>query len=181
MTPAAFEQPSEILAANPHVCISRAAGIARFSLRARGDLSGHETALRLALPIEIGARTGQGGRSALRLGPDEWVLQTDPDDAPALVAAFDGLYDTCPHSLVDVSGREATLVIEGPRVMDLLCVGMARDPETIEPGEARRLNFDGVTVVLWRDAPDRVRMDVWHSFVPHILGLLETAQREFAA
>ncbi len=181
MIPAALTSPSEILAANPHVCISRAAEVARFSLRARGDVAPFEAALGMALPVNIGTRTEHGPRQALRLGPDEWVLHTAPEDAGALIAACDALYDTCPHSLVDVSGREVTLVIEGPQAIEMLCVGMARDPEAILPGQARRLNFDGVTVILWRDAPDRLRMDVWHSFVPHVLGLLETALREFAA
>lgn len=181
MIPAAITDPSEILAANPHVCISRAPALARFSLRARGDLAPVERVLGIALPSLIGTCTQQGPRKALRLGPDEWVLHTAPGDAGALIAAFDALYDSYPHSLVDVSGREVTLVIEGPSAIEMLCVGMARDPETIAPGQARRLNFDGVTVILWRDAPDRVHMDVWHSFVPHIQGLLETALREFAA
>ena len=181
MIPAALDTPSEILAANPHVCISRAAAVARFSLRARGDLAPIEAALGMALPARIGAGAQKGARTALRLGPDEWVVQTAPDDAGAVVAALDAIYDNAPHSFVDVSGREITLVIEGPQAMDLLCVGMARDPQDIATGDARRLNFDGVTVVLWRDGPYRVRMDVWHSFVPHVLGLLETAMREFAA
>lgn len=155
--------------------------VARFSLRARGDLAALDTALGLTLPRRIGRRADAVGRSALCLGPDEWVIHAPVDDAPAIVAACAGVYDALPHSLVDVSGREVSLVIEGPRAAELLTLGMPRDPESIAPGEGRRIKFDGVTVILWRDAPDRFRMDIWHSFAPHLLGLLDTGTREFAA
>ncbi len=91
------------------------------------------------------------------------------------------VYATLPHSLVDVSGREVTFLIDGPRATELLTLGMARDPDSIAAGEGRRTNFDGVTVTIWRDAESAYRMDVWHSFAPHVRHLLETGCRELAA
>ena len=86
-----------------------------------------------------------------------------------------------PHSLVDVSGREVTLVIDGPRAAELLTIGCARDIEAIPVGQGRRTAFDNVTVILWRDAATVFRLDVWTSFAPHVAGLLDAGCRELAA
>jgi len=161
--------------------VSLAPPQARFSLRARGDLSPLITALGLTLPGRIGQRSAQGGLEALRLGPDEWVLLAQPEDAGALAAACAGVYPDLPHSLVDISAREKTFVIEGERSAELLTIGCPRDIAAIPVGEARRTVFDGATVILWRDAPDRFRMDCWNSFAPHLFQLLETGAREIAA
>ena len=154
---------------------------ARFSLRARGDLTPLNSALGLTLPDRIGRRSAEGALEALRLGPDEWMLLARPQDAGNLTAACAGVYADLPHSLVDISAREMTFIIEGEHAAELLTIGCPRDIATIPAGEARRTVFDGATVVLWRDAPTRFRMDCWNSFAPHLLQLLETGAREIAA
>lgn len=153
----------------------------RLSLRARGDLAALNAALGLTLPDRIGTRAAAGGIEAIRLGPDEWTILAPADAVAGLAAACAAVYGEHPHSLVDISGREVTLVIEGPKAAELLTLGCPRDIETIAVGEGRRTVFDGATVVLWRDAPDRFRMDVWNSFAIHVAHLLETGCRELAA
>lgn len=147
--------------------------VARFSLRARGDLGPLNAVLGFGLPTRIGARAASGPREALCVGPDEWVLLTEHEDAPEVGHALGTLSARHPHSLVDISGREVTLVLEGPGTERLLTIGLARDPRTIRPGEGRRTLFDTVTVTLWRDGAERVRLDVWRSFAPHVHSLLE--------
>lgn len=161
--------------------ISLAAPCARLSLRARGDLTPLNAALGLTLPAKIGKRTAAGDAQALCLGPDEWILHASEARAPGLRSACAEVYPTNPHSLVDVSGREISFVIDGPRADELLTLGCPRDIGTISVGEGRRTLFDGATVVLWRDEETRFRMDCWHSFAPHLLHLLETGCRELAA
>lgn len=160
--------------------VSMAASVGRLSLRARSDLSALNAALGLTLPDRIGQRA-TGRVEAICLGPDEWALRTAEADMDAVQSACAEVYPTLPHSLVDVSGREVTFVIEGPRAAELLTLGCPRDIDSIAPGAGRRTNFDGATVVLWRDAPDAFRMDVWNSFAPHLFALLETGCRELAA
>ncbi len=169
------------LVETPDVVVSLASPSARFSLRARGDLSLIETALGLKLPERIGQRSADRGREALRLGPDEWVLLAPQDEAGKLTTACADAYSERPHSLVDISAREMTFVIEGARASELLTIGCPRDIAKIPEGEARRTVFDGVTVVLWIDAPTRYRLDCWNSFAPHVGELLETGAREIAA
>ncbi|QEW19462.1 sarcosine oxidase, gamma subunit family [Marinibacterium anthonyi] len=157
-----------------------AAPCARLSLRARGDLGPLETALGLTLPSRIGARAAAGETEVMCLGPDEWVLRGPEAVAPGIREACAEVYKTHPLSLVDISGRETTFVIDGPRAAELLTLGCARDIDTIAVGDGRRTAFDGATVVLWRDGDDSFRMDVWHSFATHLFHLLETGCRELA-
>ncbi|MFS8056781.1 sarcosine oxidase subunit gamma family protein [Rhizobium sp. BR 317] len=153
----------------------------RLSLRARGDLKALNTAFGLPLPDIIGRRAKNAEAEAVRLGPDEWIILSCPEQMAKLIAACAAIYEHHPHSLVDISGREVTLLIEGPMAAELLTLGCPRDIETIPVGESRRTVFDGATVVLWRDAEDRFRMDIWNSFAPHLGHLLETGCKELAA
>ena len=137
--------------------------------------------LGLTLPETIGQVATAGPRQVLCLGPDEWVLITEGADAPAVTEACAGVYPSFAHSLVETSSREVTLRLEGPQVRTLLTLGLPRDPDTIAEGSARRTVFDGVTVVLWHDAGGAYRMDVWASFAPHVLHLLQTGVAELAA
>lgn len=161
--------------------VSLAPPVARLVLRARGDLAALEAALGVTLPTVIGQRTEGGEVEVLCLGPDEWMLHLPPGQVGALSASCAALMGRHPHSLVDVSGREVTLLIDGPRAAELLTIGCARDIEAIPVGQGRRTAFDGVTVILWRDGPAAFRLDVWNSFAPHVAGLLETGCRELAA
>ncbi|MBY6004161.1 sarcosine oxidase subunit gamma [Salipiger bermudensis] len=170
-----------MLVESPAARVSAAVACTRLSLRARGDLAPFEAALGLSLDGQIGSRSSSGVLEAMRLGPDEWILHGSKDAAASAVTELAGLYANHPHSLVDVSGREVSFVIEGPRAAELLTIGCPRNIETILPGSGRRTSFDGVTVVLWRDAETSFRMDVWNSFASHLLDLLATGCRELAA
>ncbi|ETA49637.1 sarcosine oxidase subunit gamma family protein [Ponticoccus alexandrii] len=173
--------PSGALADTSAARISYAPVIGRLSLRARGELAPFGQALGIALPLSIGQRASEGETEIIRLGPDEWSIITPVTQRATIEAAFAAIYAEHPHSLVDVSGREVTFAIEGPRAAEILTLGCPRDIATILPGQGRRTVFDGVTVVLWRDTPDSFRMDVWQSFAPHVLALLHTGCRELAA
>jgi len=153
----------------------------RFSLRARGDLGLVNTALGLTLPDKIGTRATAKGIEAIRLGPDEWTLVVETQLADDLRARFAEVYAQHPHSLTDISVREVTLIIAGAQAGELLTIGCPRDIASIGVGEARRTLFDGVSVVIWCDAPDRYRMDVWNSFAPFVAQTLETGCKELAA
>ena len=153
----------------------------RLSVRTRGNVAALATALGLNLPDRIGERTSAGAIEAIRLGPDEWTVLAPLDNITDLAASCARLAADHPHSLVDISGREVTLLIEGPKAAELLTLGCPRDIETILPGQGRRTLFDGATVVLWRDDKDHFRVDVWNSFASHVAQLLETGSRELAA
>jgi sarcosine oxidase subunit gamma len=128
----------------------------------------------------IGRRAGHAGIEALHLGPDEWLLLAPEQEAPRLIAACDRIGPDTPHSVTDISDREVSIRVEGPMAPELLALGCPRDLDRIDPGQGRRTVFDGLAVVLWRDTPESFRLDVWRSFAPHLLGLLETGCAELA-
>ena len=135
----------------------------------------------LDLPARVGARASAAGRSALCLGPDEWVLHAPEAEAAAIRDAFAAIAAEASHSLVDISDREIALGLEGPAVLDLLACGCPRDLARLPVGAGTRTVFDSAQVVLTREAEDRFRLEVWRSFAPHVRALLTTATAELAA
>lgn len=164
------------------VTVTELAPAARFSLRVgAADRAAAGAAIGLALPERIGARATAGARSALCLGPDEWTVVTDAGDGGAVAAAFADLAGRVVLSAVDVSDREVTFRLAGPGTLDLLATGCPRDLARLPVGGGTRTVFDTVQVVLVREADDAFDLTVWRSFVPHVRGLLDLAERELAA
>jgi sarcosine oxidase, subunit gamma len=162
------------------VAVTELAPTTRVVLRV-ADPAGLGIALGVPLPGRIGSRAASGARSALCLGPDEWLIQAPETEAGALAAAIAGLDERTPISAVDVSDREITLHLEGPRVLDLLATGCPRDLGRMPVGEGARTLFDSAQVVLTREAEDCFHMTVWRSFAPHVRAILDLAMRELAA
>lgn len=175
---APFPPATAVETSAAHVGMESAGG--RLSLRARGDLGPLGAALGVALPTRIGETAGTDIRLAC-LGPDDWIITAPAGEVARLQSACAAIYADHPHSLVDISGREVSFAVAGPRAAELLTLGCPRDIDSIAIGEARRTVMDGVTVVLWRDGENSFRIDVWNSFAPWLLHLLETGCRELAA
>ncbi|WP_300042700.1 sarcosine oxidase subunit gamma [uncultured Paracoccus sp.] len=152
----------------------------RLSLRVRAERRASlAAALGIDLPARIGDRAAGDGREALCLGPDEWLILA-ADAAPLADAAAATRAQT-PHSLTEITDREITLRLSGPQVLDLLATCCPRDIAALAEGRGCRTVFDSATVTLWRDGPDRFRMDIWRSFFPHVLNLIAQAQTELKA
>lgn len=162
------------------VTITECAPATRIALRV-GEPAAAGIALGLALPSRIGARNHAGARSALCLGPDEWLIEAPAADAEALAAALADLARQLPLSAVEVSDREITYRLEGPAVLDLLATGCPRDLGRLAVGDGARTVFDTAQVVLTREAATRFQLTVWRSFAPHVRALLNLASREIAA
>lgn len=153
---------------------------ARFSLRT-ADPGAMNATLGLALPAKIGARTVAGARSALCLGPDEWLVEASEGEGGTIAEAFGRLARATPFSAVEISDREITLALAGPAVLGLLATGCPRDLVKLPVGSGCRTLFDTVQIVLTREAEDRFHLTVWRSFAPHLRALLDIALRELAA
>lgn len=152
----------------------------RISLRT-ADPAGVGIALGVPLPDRIGTRAVNGARSALCLGPDEWLVEASESEATALTATIAELSTTTVVSAVEVSDREISYRLEGPAVLDLLAAGCPRDLARMEVGAGARTLFDSAQVVLTREAEDRFHLTVWRSFAPHVRAILDLATRELAA
>lgn len=170
------------LAASCAVTVTLLPPVGRFSLRAReAGLPALSEVIGVELPSRIGARANSGATEVLCLGPDEWQILADQADAPRLIEACARIYAETPHSLTEISDREISVRIEGPKAAELITLGCPRDIDRLAVGEGRRTLMDSATVVLWRDGAQDFRLDIWRSFAPHVIALLETGCAELAA
>ena len=136
------------------VTITLAPPALRWSLRARDA-----TVLAKLIGRKLPAAIGQVEGDVACLGPDEWLLR-----AAVGTGVPDGAGE--PVSVVEISERSITLVLEGPQAEAVLAAGCPRDLARFAVGQARRTVFEGTEIILWRSAPDRFEVDVWRSFAP---------------
>jgi sarcosine oxidase subunit gamma len=166
--------------AEPRFALSEAPPAARFILRggeavrvACGMVFGAEP------PSELGPAGEGGGRAALWLGPDEWLLIADGADAAAIGDVLESVLEGTAHGLVDVSHRQIGLIASGPAAARALNAGcpLDLDPHAFPVGMATRTVFDKVEIVLWRRAPATFHVEVWRSFAPYLAAALAEAAR----
>lgn len=153
--------------------------IARFSLRivpAAAQAAG--AAFGTPLPARIGGMVTAGGRAALQLGPDEWVLTAPVAESDGIADAFAALQE--PHSLVDVGHREVGILVEGEAAALALRSAIAFDVEAMAVGTGCRTLSDKAQIVLVREDKNRFRIEVWRSFADHVWGILHAVSREVA-
>lgn len=131
-------------------------------------------ALGVDLSAPIGRSTTRNLRSALRLGPDEWLLI---DEERPIGRAGEG---APVHSLVDVSHRNVGILVTGARCVDALEQGCPRDLslEAFPVGSCCRTLLGKCEIVLWRGKDDAFRVEVWRSFAPYALDFLAEACRD---
>jgi len=153
---------------------------ARFNLRISPDnLDEASVAWGAALPARIGELASSPGRLAACIGPDEWFLIAPLEEQGAIESAFSVLYAKTIHSLVDVGHREVGIAVEGPAAADVLQSCIAFEVDAMAVNEARRTIIDRVPIILFREAQDRFRIEVWHSFSDHVWHLLAGICREY--
>ena len=87
----------------------------RFILRGPPDAAASAgRGFRRSLPLQPLRSETAGSRSALWLGPDEWLLIAE-DFEPALGATLEAALANVPHALIDVSHRQGALEVERAR------------------------------------------------------------------
>ncbi|WP_311031821.1 sarcosine oxidase subunit gamma [Mesorhizobium koreense] len=157
----------------------------RVSLRAPAEsLSSLSRALSVKLPEEpmgsafgkSGDFTGKGGRSALWLGPDEWlVIDTAGNDPMADCAKAKAL-----HSATDISHRHVAIDVSGAGAADVLNAGCPRDLSlaAFPVGAAARTVLGKVEIVLLRTGEDAFRVECWRSFSDYAFTFLAEAARD---
>jgi sarcosine oxidase, subunit gamma len=169
------------LPAGPRFALSEAPPAARFILRggeavrvACGMVFGAEP------PSQLGLAGEGGGRAALWLGPDEWLLIADGAAAAAAIGdVLESVLEGTAHSLVDVSHRQIGLIAGGPAAARVLNAGcpLDLDLKAFPVGMATRTLFDKAEIVLWRRAAATFHVEVWRSFAPHLAASLAEAAR----
>jgi sarcosine oxidase subunit gamma len=130
-------------------------------------------------PASLGPAGEAGGRAALWLGPDEWLLIADSADAAAVAEVLESVLEGTAHSLVDVSHRQIGLIASGPAAARVLNAGCPLDLglKAFQAGFATRTLFDKAEIVLWRRAETTFHVEVWNSFAPYLAASLAEAAR----
>jgi sarcosine oxidase, subunit gamma len=128
------------------------------------------------LPPEPDAWTAGGGREALRLGPDQWLVVGAPGSAPAIVAELGGALAGEHHSVVDTSANRTVVELAGDGRLDLLAQGCALDlhPRAWRPGRCAQTLLARVPVLL-QEREAATRVFVRASFAAHLAGWLHDA------
>ena len=172
--------PTAIPTAN--VALTAAPPAARFILRGLDAIAAAGAAFGVVIPTKPLTSATSGDRSALWLGPDEWLLLAPEAETAALYQDLTKALDRVACALVDVSHRQTALLIEGPKATAILNAGVPLDLSlaAFPVGMVTRTIFEKAEIVLWRTGPQAFRLEVWRSFAPYVLALLQAADRDAA-
>ena len=168
----------EVSAAGARLAVLPPAG--RVSLRAPEDsINSVSRALGLTLPRAPKTSAAKGGRTALWLGPDEWLVL---DEAGGDLVADCGKAKTL-HSAVDVSHRNVAIAVSGAAAEAVLNAGCPQDLslDAFPVGAATRTVLGKAEIVLYRTAEDSFRVECWRSFSDYVFTFLSDAARDATA
>ncbi len=153
----------------------------RFILRGEaGSLAPLASVFGVAPPPAPLSSASVGGRAALWLAPDEWLLIAE-ETAEGLEAEIEAALAGVFHSLVDVSHRQAAVTLEGPRAQEALGFGVALDLDlpAFPVGMVARTMFVKAEIGLWRRGEQEWRIEFARSFGRYVRELLLEAGRGF--
>ncbi len=150
---------------------------ARMSLRApSASVPALSEALRVDLPTRPKSSVTAGGRTALWLGPDEWLILGEAGDDP--LADLSGVEAL--HAAVDVSHRNVAFAVSGADAEATLSAGCPQDLsiESFPVDACSRSVLGKVEIVLFRPARETFRVECWRSFSDYVFGFLGEAARD---
>jgi sarcosine oxidase subunit gamma len=151
----------------------------RISLRApEASAAALSKALGLTLPQKPKSSTSKAGRTALWLGPDEWLVIDEAGNDPLA----DCLGVSALHSAVGISHRNIAISVSGAGAAATINSGCPQDLslEAFPVGAASRTILGKVEIVLLRTADDAFRVECWRSFSDYVFTFLSEGARDAA-
>ncbi len=153
---------------------------ARLSLRiAKKDLAKAIAAFGHDIPAKIGDMASTSQKTALCLGPDEWLLLTPENEGEEIAARFMKLSERTTHSLVDVGHRTVGTDVSGPAAALMLNAGCPLDLDALPIGCCTRTILDKAEVILMKLESEHYRLEIARSFAEFVWRFLSSAGREF--
>ncbi|NHN88991.1 sarcosine oxidase subunit gamma [Acetobacter conturbans] len=147
----------------------------RFALQGRKDtLEGVAKAFGLAEAPAMLQSASAGDCTLLRLAPQELFIIAGEAGLPEAVTTYLG---TVPNSLVEVSERQVGWTLEGERLRDTLAALSPLDLRTksFPVGTATRTLFGKADGMLWRTDENSFHLEVWRSFAPYMVAMMDAA------
>lgn len=163
--------------ANEMVSIEAAPPASRISLRATNEgATAFEVALGLTLPRKPGTSASRGGRHALWLGPDEWLVYDDMKPDTSMVPRL----GSSKFAAIDISHRNTGFMATGSGAANTLNAGCPRDlsDSAFPVGCCSRTIFGKAEIVLHRVGEDAYRVECWRSFAPYVRELLTQGAKD---
>ena len=163
------------MAATSQVSVTPAEPAFRLSLRARPDaVAALSKALGVSLPVKPKTSETKGKRSALWLGPDEWLI-IDSAKNPADDAAKAKVL----NSSVDVSQRNTALIVSGAAAEATISSGCPQNLllSAFPAGACSRTILGKVEIVVLRTGPQAFRVECWRSFSDYVMTYFTDAAR----
>jgi sarcosine oxidase subunit gamma len=148
----------------------------RISLRAPTEsVAALSSALGLDLPARPKTSASSGGRTALWLGPDEWLVIDQTGSPLADCASVSAL-----HSAVGISHRNVAFSVSGAGAAATINAGCPQDLslDAFPVGACSRTILGKAEIVLLRTAPDAFRLECWRSFSDYVHDLLLEAAND---
>ncbi|UXN62601.1 sarcosine oxidase subunit gamma [Phyllobacterium zundukense] len=161
------------------VSVTLADNATRISLRAKADaVPALSKVLGLTLPMKPKTSASNGGRAALWLGPDEWLIIDDADSGVVADLAKVKVL----HSVVDVSHRNVGIIVAGRGAAAAVNGGCPQDLslKAFPVGAASRTVLGKIEIVLWRTDEDAFRVECWRSFSSYAYAFLQESARDVA-
>jgi sarcosine oxidase subunit gamma len=137
-----------------------------------------------AVPCTFTSGSGRfGGVEVLWLGPDEFLVVAGPGLQITIEEVLRGALGTVRGSVVDTSAQRTTVVLQGPRVRDVLAHGCAVDlhPASAPGGTCVQTLLARTGIVLQVNGDDRFTVLVRSSFAEYLAAWLGDACSEYLA
>ncbi|MCP4071836.1 MAG: sarcosine oxidase subunit gamma family protein [Hyphomicrobiales bacterium] len=156
------------LFATGNVLIKPGHALARISLRAAGDqIEEINQVLSLDLPDSPKTSVARDERTALWLGPDEWLildnLSSDLHELPKNLAQM-----LC--SAVDISHRNTSIIVSGKGAVGVLNTGCPQNlsMEAFPVGACSRTILGKSEIILLRIGTSTFHVECWRSFSDYV-------------
>jgi heterotetrameric sarcosine oxidase gamma subunit len=128
----------------------------RLDQRDKGARDAAELALVVALP-EAGRSVIAAAGSVLWLGPDEFLIVTEPERQTSVAASLLGALRGRRAAVIDISDSRTIIALSGVHARDVLAKGCGLDlhPRSFAPGQCARSSIAKAGVALYQldDAP----------------------------
>jgi sarcosine oxidase subunit gamma len=131
------------------------------------------------IPAAIGGMSSGDQRTALCLGPDEWLLMVPESEGEGIAARFASLGEHVLHSLVDVGHRTVGIDVSGPASALVLNAGCPLDLDRFPIGGGTRTILDKAEIILIRLEKERYRLEIVRSFAEFVWNFLSIVGAEF--
>ncbi len=140
------------------------------------------SALGFSVPVAPNTFVSQDGCTAVWLGPDEWLIVTQPGEETDLIGRLRRALTGIHSSVTDVSGGQTVLRLSGTNVRDVLAKGCTLDlhPRSFGPGRCAQTNIAHAAAMLLQiDDSPAYDVIVRRSFARYLALWIEDAATEY--